>query len=97
MVLCVRLPVGSEQKYGQHDKTRCERRTKGTEDGLGKGETRVLPTETAGEKGSLVITTPHLYFLTEHGKTKYSERKLAATLLTLWPWKWTFKSSTSFM
>jgi hypothetical protein len=46
----VRLPVGSEQKYGQHHKTHCQRRIKGTEDGLGKGETRVLPTETAGKE-----------------------------------------------
>lgn len=44
------LPVGSEQKCGQHDKTHCQRRTKGTEDSLGKDETRVLPTETAGEE-----------------------------------------------
>ena len=46
----VRLLVRSEQKHDQHDKTHCHRRTKGTEDGLGKGETRVLLTETVGEE-----------------------------------------------
>jgi hypothetical protein len=38
------------KNYGQHGETHFQRRTEDAEDGLGKGETRVLPTETVGEE-----------------------------------------------
>jgi len=80
----VRLPVGSEQNYGQHGKTHFRRRTEGTEDGLGKGETRVLPTERVGEERQFGYRdTTFIKFLGEHEKTKYFERNVSSYSLNL--------------
>jgi hypothetical protein len=37
------------EKYGQHDKAHCQCGSKGSEDGLGKVETRFIPTNKVDE------------------------------------------------